>query len=125
MRINRMAFLLIVAGSVAGCSSPTSAVCTSELRTTVYVSVVDSVSNTPIASGVTGTITDGAFTAQLQGGGGSLVYQQEERPGTYTVQVRATGYKDWTQTGVKVPVDASGCHVVTAQLQAKMVKSAP
>ncbi|MDH5761023.1 MAG: carboxypeptidase-like regulatory domain-containing protein [Gemmatimonadota bacterium] len=92
-------------------------VCTEEMRYGVNVTVVDAGSGSPITEGLGGTLTEGSFSEvmavwdnRLMGAG--------ERAGTYTVQVQATGYADWTRQGVVVL--AGECHVEPAALTAEL-----
>ena len=55
--------------------------------------------------------------------GGHRLTGGTERPGTYDVEVRAPGYIPWLMKGVKVEYD--GCHVMTAELDARMVHLTP
>jgi hypothetical protein len=101
--------------------------CTTEARAAVSLVIVDSLTNKGDAltglwaRAVDGTYRDSSvmtFSDQsLQAMRMALAY---ERQGTYTVTVHATGYQDWTKSGVLVTADQ--CHVNGVSLTAKLVR---
>lgn len=101
-------------------SGPMSPGCTLIAKHSVIVDVWDERTGAAIAN-ATGTMTEGSFREEMSGG--HTLYGGLERPGTYDVEVRAPGYIPWLKKGVKVEDD--GCHVVTAELDAGMVRLTP
>jgi hypothetical protein len=122
-----VAILLTAACGSAYGPKNDSVVCTTEARAAVSLTVVDSL--TGQGTGLTGLfarVVDGTFRDSTTSfftnpstgiPGAGLAY---ERKGTYTVTVRATGYQDWTKTGVNVTADE--CHVTGVALTARLVK---
>jgi hypothetical protein len=124
------AFIVALAGGLTlgcGSNSPGPVICTAEARAAVSLVIVDSLTNKGDAltglwaRAVDGTYRDSSvmtFSDQsLQATRMALAY---ERKGTYTVTVHATGYQDWTKTGVLVTADQ--CHVNGVSLTAKLVR---
>jgi hypothetical protein len=104
-----------------------SVVCTTEARAAVSLTVVDSL--TGQGTGLTGLfarVVDGSFRDSTTSfftnpsTGIPSVGMAYERKGTYTVTVRATGYQEWTRTGVTVSADE--CHVNGVALVARLVR---
>ncbi len=79
----------------------------------LLVSVLDSISGELLlASQVTVTVTDGAFS-EIKGGGNregpAQFWMAMERPGIYRVDAHADGYQDWTSPGfISVTSDECG-----------------
>lgn len=96
--------------ATAACGS----VCTTELVPGIRVLLDDDWPN------VTVTATEGSFseTANVTQGASAvdLVY---ERPGSYRIEVTASGYATWTMSNVRVEDDA--CHVQTVELTPRLV----
>jgi hypothetical protein len=103
-------------------------VCTLELRPAIVVTLQDSTNGSkgPFSS-VSYSARDGTYAdstllatvpAQL-GGVDFSVGLAYERPGTYTVNVKANNYRLWTKSAVVVAKDL--CHVVTANLVARLI----
>lgn len=124
-------WLLLAAGVVAGaCSSGSNgidrpgsdAVCTLEARAGITLTAVDSLSGQPVVTTGTAGAQDGGYSEKAIAIPGTPVrYSMAfERPGTYTVTLAVDGYQVWHATGVVVPRDA--CHVITAQLTARLVR---
>jgi hypothetical protein len=93
----------------------------------VKVTVVDSVSGRTPALGSTAflILTEGTYTetaqASVQIANTPLVVAGAlERPGTYSLEVRMTGYRDWTTTGVRVQEEGRCDNVKTVNLTARM-----
>ena len=89
----------------------------------IVVSITDSVSAQPRAAIASGEVQDGAYVDTLRNGvtftGDSLRRGAAvDRPGVYTVRVRAPGYQNWQRTGVAAP--SNGCLPVTAFLDARL-----
>ena len=111
---NRLLIALIAATSLA-CASPTE-VCTTELRASLEVDVVEAGSGLPAAAGATvvvqgATVYDSvtaaptATTLRIA----AVWYEDFVTAGTYTVRVRKPGYQPWEQSNVQVR--AGRCHV--------------
>ena len=114
------ALLLPVAGSACGLVE--SIDCTLELRYSITLTVVDSVSGSAVPDSLTAWATADAFadTVRVSGEIGARgVAFGEERPGTYAVGVEAPGYLPWRAEGVVVTADE--CHVRPVALTARMV----
>ncbi|MBA3645263.1 MAG: carboxypeptidase regulatory-like domain-containing protein [Gemmatimonadaceae bacterium] len=109
---------------LSACSqnSPQPIICTALFAYGITVTVVDSVTGAPAASGAVLVARDGAYTdsvpAQADSPNTSSVAAAGERAGTYTVTISKPGYKPWTQSGVTVTKDE--CHVRGVALTAKL-----
>jgi hypothetical protein len=125
--MNRLHFMVRMAGCtllVTGCQILDPKVCTSDFRFGLIVHVRDSISGAPAASGASLEARSilGVDTASFPAGrpefDASPLQAAGERPGIYDVTVRKAGYRDWTQTGVRVTADE--CHVRPTRLTAQM-----
>lgn len=122
----RRALLPLAALAVGACDvldSP-DVICTANFVFGLVVTVQDSASGAPSASGAQLIAQEGAYadtagfppnrpdldTLPLVGAG--------ERPGTYTVTVRKSGFHDWVRSGLVVTADE--CHVHPVQLTARL-----
>ncbi|MBK6495088.1 MAG: carboxypeptidase regulatory-like domain-containing protein [Gemmatimonadetes bacterium] len=109
---------------VAGCDGDESIICTTEARFGVNLSVKDATTGQLIPEGVRGALRDGAYLDSLhvftdiEGRIYSLA-GAVERPGTYRVDLVATGYQPWTRSDVRV--EDGRCHVTPVSLVAEMV----
>lgn len=121
------ATLGVVVLGLAGCGNdPVGFACTTEARSSVTVTVLDSASGTGRARGATVILRDGAYTDSSVFAlddplpGDSVFYPTNtfERAGTYTVRVRRPGYALWERQNVRVTSDQ--CHVVTARVRARL-----
>lgn len=119
----------VVAAALIGCSNqtlpPTGEFCTKEARPAIQVTVTDE-SNAPLPSAASLRViaTDGAYADTARAVPGianpssfSLAY---ERPGTYRLDVSATGYTSTTVSDVRVVKTANDCHVVTQTVAVKL-----
>lgn len=119
-----MRALLVSIVLLSGCkaSNTTDVVCTLEARAGINVTVRDAETQAGIASIARGSATDGAYVDSLRANGSTTslsgVY---ERAGTYTIEIRATGYEGYTTTNVRVLNDV--CHVIPQQLTVNLQKS--
>lgn len=130
-----LALLALAAACSDGGSSPSEAeiagpsmdtYCTMELRYAVAAEVPTTTPGFDPARAWL-IVRDGAYadssTFYYMVGRGSTTYYgaaaAEERAGTYEVTVRAPGFQDWTQTGVKVTADR--CHVRDVILYPELV----
>ena len=63
---------------------------------------------------------NGSFRAEMMSHGNRLFYTETYRPGWYEIIVRATGYREWRATNVRLRMEADGCHVELVKLVAKL-----
>lgn len=112
-----------------GCVSPFDpAVCTAVAVPAIVVEIRDARTGVPLAGLAAGVVRDGAYVDSLRPAGfldatdvvGSMLSRQaaHERPGTYTIDIRRSGYQDWTRVGVRVR--SGRCHVETQSLVAQL-----
>ena len=116
-----------------GCGNPLEQrICTREMRHGIVVEIRDAVTGEPRAALAQGAVREGAYLDSLKptevpaaGDGYPLVakYAAPERAGTYSVEVRRSGYQTWTANNVVVDGDA--CHVTTRILRADMQPLTP
>lgn len=88
--------------------------CTADYRPGLRISAVDARTGEPVDR-FSGYVRDGAHVDSLRGPGGAA----GERPGTYSVEVRAPGYAPWDTAGVVVTSDE--CHVIGKSVRAELV----
>lgn len=105
--------------AAVGCSELLSARgCSAVYIFAIQVYVQDSVSRAMTASGAQLIVRDGAYTDSVSfnqpGTDSQPLEAAGERPGTYTVTVRKSGYQDWTRSNVQV--SKGECHVQTVTL---------
>lgn len=117
--------LLLCALVLSGCNLVDGdEACTSELRFGLRVTVQDSLTGAPAASGAQLIARDGSYadTVSFPPNRPDLdalpLASAPERPGTYTVTVRKAGFLDWVRTGVRVTADE--CHVRPVDLTARL-----
>ena len=95
--------------------------CTEEARPGVLVTLTDAATGEPI-SGATMTLTEDGFEWILVESSSSIipgVYSGvSERPGIYTLNVRADGYHEVVREDIVVEADI--CHVQTASIEVQM-----
>ncbi|HEX2077198.1 MAG TPA: hypothetical protein VHG08_05800 [Longimicrobium sp.] len=125
--MNRIALLacgVLLPATLSACDVLDPGVCTTDVHPAIVVQVRDAATQAPAASGATGVVRDGSFTAQLRqtlpGENALELRGAEERAGTYTVTIDKPGYQQWKQERVRVR-DGS-CHVQTVTLQASLVR---
>jgi len=107
---SRSTLLSLSLMATAACGS----VCTTELVPGIRVSLDDDWANVAV------TATEGSFSETVNvTPGASKVGLVHERPGTYRVEVTASGYAPWTKSNVRVEED--DCHVITVELTAELV----
>ena len=124
---------LLIASMTAGCILPAPfepgqrngpTLCTTDYRPGIVVAIYDADTGEPAANQVVGYATDGAYADTLMPhgftGDGKAVSLQgaHERPGTYSVLLKKSGYTDWLIEGVFV--EAGECHVKTVSLEARL-----
>ncbi len=112
---------LVLAASCKA-SNSTDVVCTLEARAGINVTVLDADTQAGLAGIARGSATDGAYVDSLRPGGSMTTLSGAyERAGTYTVEIRATGYQGYTTTNVRVLKDV--CHVIPQALTVSLQKS--
>lgn len=116
--------------TLAGCSGGgiVTSVCTTELRSSLAVNVVDATTEAPAAAGATviveGSMLQAPFKSVFVRDSleaeppvseltAHVWYEDQTCVGTYGVVVRKSGYSDWARQGIKLRGDA--CHVTTPQ----------
>jgi len=112
--------ILALATLMAACGDDDLIACTAEARSGLAVTVRDSVSGSPLTSGVEVVARDGEYadTARSSLIAGGIYSLAVERAGTYEVTVHHPAYAEWHRTGVTVTRDE--CHVQTVGLLARM-----
>lgn len=124
MRRFRPTLLLSLFLGPAACTD-LSQVCDTSIQPSVVVTVQDSVTGLPVASGAFGRAIDGTFEDTLTAFGYLMpdtlvsLAMRGERVGTYVVEIRQTGYLTWQQSGVQVR--GASCHTTQARLLARLV----
>ncbi len=106
----------------AGCDAFLSVTCTTIAIPGINVYVRDAASGASTAAGATVVARSGAYTDSVTVPA-PLTYDFPvslalERPGYYVVTVRKAGYRDWSQSSVRVSADK--CHVHTVTLTASL-----
>jgi len=96
--------------------------CTDELRMSLAVYVIDAITGASAASGATLIVHSAAFqdSVMLTRDGPYRQFEDAAGGGVYQIVVRKPGYRDWSQSGIRIESDR--CHVespaiVTALLQ--------
>jgi hypothetical protein len=118
----------LLPAAVVGCVSSVpddAATCTADLRPAIEVEVRDVRTDRSIAEHVVAVVRDGAYQDTLRprrlapdSANVHLVPLSlagaEERPGAYTIEVKALGYRDTAVAGITV--GRNSCHVNTSRL---------
>lgn len=120
---------MLAAFCISGCGSePT--VCTAEPQFAVVVKVRDAATGEPAALGATLVIREGQYADSATGtytGAdqefAAFIGAAVERPGTYDVTVRKTGYQTWTRQQIAVGIER--CGVSTVELPVMLVRTSP
>jgi len=115
----------MVAGAALVACSDTDAVgpyCTGELRPGVSVAVRDSTSGESVVGGSTLLLVAGTYRESVPAPEPmpvefSFLRGAHERPGTYEVTVKKSGYADWRGSAA---VRGGECHVQTVNLIARL-----
>lgn len=119
MRVGCLPLLLTLAA--CSTSAPTDVVCTMVALPAVTVVVRDADTQAGLAGVARGAVVEGAYIDSLRAvGSATTMSAAYERPGTYSVDIRATGYQPFTTTGVKVTKDQ--CHVITQTVTVNLQK---
>lgn len=118
-----LAIALLTAGGCDVLDNP-GAACTANFVFGLEVMVQDSSTGAPAASGAQLIAQDGpwadtvGFPPNRPDLDARPLVSAGERPGTYAVTVRKSGFRDWQRSGVVVRADE--CHVHPAQLTARL-----
>ena len=93
----------------------------------VVVTVTDALTKSAPASMPSLRVTDGSYVEdmprQLFDKSPPELWAAVERPGVYTVLVRATGYQDFVKEGVRVSRSDAGCaYLKQARISAELIR---
>ena len=120
MRLRMILPVALMLMSIQGC-----AVCTDIGIFAIRVQVQDSETGGQIASTPIGIVAYGENRDTLYASRTHVLTGGPIEPGTYDVEITAEGYRTWNRKGVEVEMQWDGCHVVTVELEAGMVLTAP
>lgn len=111
---------LVVATALGACAENPPLACTEEARPGLSITVRDSVTNTPIATGAEIVAREGEYADTARGSllGSGVYALAYERAGVYDVTVSHPAYRLWTRAAVRVTADE--CHVQTVSLVARL-----
>ena len=121
-------WLAVTVGAVVSCSeAPLSVNCLDYMAPSIVVIVRDAETSAPVAAGATlvqkgeGYADSVSIAVDLLSSGDPAlaVISAYERPGTYDVSVRRSGYATWERASVHV--EPGVCHVQTVELEARLV----
>jgi hypothetical protein len=129
LRCSRLVGPALAAVALAACNLVESRepICTGVFVWGLRVTVQDSVTGAPAASGAQLIARDGAyadtsaFPPDRPDLDGQPLVGAGERPGTYTVTVRKSGFMEWVRTGVVVTADE--CHVRPVDVAARLQRA--
>ena len=115
--------ILLLAIGACSSSATDPVICTAEARPALVVEIRDAKTLAPIAAAAVVEVRDGSFVETLSPGQDGFVTQLQrwgvyERAGTYTIEVRRSGYATLTLAGIVVGRDQ--CHVITRTIQANL-----
>jgi hypothetical protein len=121
--IMRLILPLLAAASLGGCNSLLPGDCTLEVRQSVSVEVLDSLTGQGAAAGARGTLRDDAYSDTLNVVSATYMASAAtwERPGSYEVTVEKAGYLRWTG---RVRATRGECHVESEPARA-LLRRAP
>lgn len=112
LRLATAALGVTMTAACRDAAAPDDILCTMEARAGIVVVVRDADTQAGLAAIARGSATDGAYVDSLRSNGSATTMSGAyERPGTYVVDVRASGYQPFTTTGIRVTKDQ--CHVIT------------
>jgi len=108
--------------TLGACSSPSTEpiVCDASARAGITVTIKDAETMAPLAANARGVVRDGAYVDSLTLAGPDTRVAAFERAGTYSVEVRLTGYQNFNTSGVRVT--AGTCHVNAQVVSALLLK---
>ena len=113
---------LAATAAMMSCNEPHTVECLTVPVAGLRVTVVDSSTSSPPAEATliarSLAFVDSVGPVQPSSATTTLVLYAVDRPGTYSVQIRSPGYRDWLRPSVDVTADA--CHVRTVTLTARL-----
>ena len=114
--------LLTALCTLGACSSTPSdpIVCDASARAGITVTIKDAETLVPLAATARGVVRDGAYVDSLVLVAPDTRAAAFERAGTYSVEVRLTGYQNFNASGVRVT--AGTCHVNAVVVPALLLK---
>ncbi|QJR35497.1 hypothetical protein [Gemmatimonas groenlandica] len=109
--------------TLGACSSSPSdpIVCDASARAGITVTIKDAETMAPLAATARGVVRDGAYVDSLILVASDTRAAAFERPGTYSVEVRLTGYQNFNTSNVRVT--AGTCHVNAVVVPALLLKA--
>ncbi|WP_411280801.1 hypothetical protein [Gemmatimonas sp.] len=115
-------FALMALFTLGACSSSSTdpIVCDASARAGITVTIKDAETMAPLAANARGVVRDGAYVDSLTLTGPDSRAAAYERAGTYSVEVRLTGYQNFNTSGVRVTVGT--CHVNAQVVSAVLLK---
>ncbi len=114
-----MILTVAVIVTLSGCDVFRGGACTAVFVSGVNVTVVDG-DGDPVG-GATATLTEGAYTEQMDELGNGVFAGAGERAGTYTLTVEAPGYTAVTVDNIVV--ESGVCHVVAVSREVTLAAS--
>ncbi len=118
----RRTLLLMVLALSSGCDILPTTVCTTEARWGIVLYLKDAATGAPAEAGATAIARSGTYADSMMVppgvSSGTFLGLATERPGYYELTVRKAGYRDWSQSSVRVSADK--CHVHTVTLTASL-----
>jgi hypothetical protein len=116
MMTRLLAILAVLVLSIA-CNNTQAPMCTLEARAGINVTALDATTGSLLASAA-GTARENTYSETLQSFQPGSLFGAFEREGVYEVTVSAPGYETWRAD--EVIVSAGECHVIPAQLTARL-----
>ena len=120
--IPRVAVALVALLTFGACSSAAvdPIVCDASARAGITVTIKDAETQEPLAASARGVVRDGAYVDSLMLAGPDSRVAAYERAGTYSVEVRLSGYQHFSTSGIRVTKGT--CHVNAQVVQALLLK---
>ena len=101
--------LLTGATALAACDAFGPRLCPDNVNPAIVVEVRDAVSGDPAAVNSVGTLRSGAFIEMIDPLGALTLISERAGVGTYRVEVRKAGYRDWVAEDVRVRETGRAC----------------
>jgi len=120
----RLISVLLITAAAPGCDHFGPRLCPTNIEPAIEVQVVDSITGQPAAEDASGAVHERSFVDSLRpysrGSDGTLLSFSAAygRAGTYRVEVRKPGYRDWSRQGVRVR--GGDCGVETTRVRAEL-----
>lgn len=117
-----VAFALVALLTLGACSSASTdpIVCDASARAGITVTIKDAETQEPLAASARGVVRDGAYVDSLMLAGPDSRVAAYERAGTYSVEVRLSGYQHFNTSGIRVTKGT--CHVNAQVVPALLLK---